>query len=269
MICAFFAHRYNRVRSDVISVSPLYRKPPPITVNFVFLDNNYLVLLTSRVPTALDRCDDLSIRRIGHRHGCMPHTCQVGDRVRSVRGYSLVAGGLTRLVKARPHGTASEKVGDVHQPRLRDLQSVMSYEPRIRDDVIALSCAALALLLCAGPAFGKPTFGPRRFDTMPFEVLSARAHGDLDRNFYARGLKGANSYPDMQSYRFGMGLPTGMSVTTLGCFDGVSPYWSMAEVKLAKRFRFPSVYADRPNSRATSSTVPRSRISSYASYRST
>ena len=30
-----------------------------------------------------------------------------------------------------------------------------------------------------------------------------------------------------------------------------------------------TVYADRPNSRATSSTVPRSRISSYASYRST
>ena len=28
-----------------------------------------------------------SIRRMGHRHGCMPHTCQVGDRVRSVRGY--------------------------------------------------------------------------------------------------------------------------------------------------------------------------------------
>ena len=40
-------------------------------------------------PTALNRCDDLnSIRRIGHRHGCMPHTCQVGDRVRSVRGRS-------------------------------------------------------------------------------------------------------------------------------------------------------------------------------------
>src|SRR3954447_11059613 len=40
-------------------------------------------------PTALNRCDDLnSIRRIGHRHGCMPHTCQVGDRVRSVRGLS-------------------------------------------------------------------------------------------------------------------------------------------------------------------------------------
>src|SRR5258707_13416606 len=40
-------------------------------------------------PTALNRCDDLnSIRRVGHRHGCMPHTCQVGDRVRSVRGLS-------------------------------------------------------------------------------------------------------------------------------------------------------------------------------------
>src|SRR6516225_2317917 len=27
-------------------------------------------------PTALNRCDDLnSIRRIAHRHGCMPHTC--------------------------------------------------------------------------------------------------------------------------------------------------------------------------------------------------
>src|SRR5262249_35438624 len=40
-------------------------------------------------PTALNRCDDLnSIRSVGHRHGCMPHTCQVGDRVRSVRGLS-------------------------------------------------------------------------------------------------------------------------------------------------------------------------------------
>ena len=39
-------------------------------------------------PTALNRCDDLnSIRRVGHRHGCVPRTCQVGDRVRSVRGY--------------------------------------------------------------------------------------------------------------------------------------------------------------------------------------
>src|SRR6266487_1893644 len=43
-------------------------------------------------PTALNRCDDLnSIRSIGHRHGCMPHTCQVGDRVRSVRGLSHLA----------------------------------------------------------------------------------------------------------------------------------------------------------------------------------
>ena len=32
------------------------------------------------------RCDDLnSIGRIAHRHGCMPHPCQVGDHVRSVR----------------------------------------------------------------------------------------------------------------------------------------------------------------------------------------
>src|SRR5215467_8054274 len=28
-------------------------------------------------PTALNRCDDLnSIRRIAHRHGCMPHTAK-------------------------------------------------------------------------------------------------------------------------------------------------------------------------------------------------
>ena len=36
--------------------------------------------LLRRCPAsrALNRCDDLnSIRRIGHRHGCMPHTCQV------------------------------------------------------------------------------------------------------------------------------------------------------------------------------------------------
>jgi len=40
-------------------------------------------------PTTLNRGDDLNaIGRIGHRHGCMPHTCQVGDRVRSVRGLS-------------------------------------------------------------------------------------------------------------------------------------------------------------------------------------
>src|SRR6516162_892977 len=40
-------------------------------------------------PTMLNRRDDLNaIGRIGHRHGCMPHTCQVGDRVRSVRGLS-------------------------------------------------------------------------------------------------------------------------------------------------------------------------------------
>jgi hypothetical protein len=38
-------------------------------------------------PTALNRCDDLnSIRRIGHRHGCMPHTAKwetVSGRFRS------------------------------------------------------------------------------------------------------------------------------------------------------------------------------------------
>src|SRR5499433_2277872 len=40
-------------------------------------------------PTTLNRRDDLNaIGRIGHRHGSMPHTCQVGDRVRSVRGLS-------------------------------------------------------------------------------------------------------------------------------------------------------------------------------------
>jgi hypothetical protein len=40
-------------------------------------------------PTSLNRCDDFnSICSIRHRHGCMPHTCQVGDRVRSVRGLS-------------------------------------------------------------------------------------------------------------------------------------------------------------------------------------
>src|SRR5262245_59408578 len=40
-------------------------------------------------PTTLNRRDDLNaIGQIGHRHGCMPHTCQVGDRVRSVRGLS-------------------------------------------------------------------------------------------------------------------------------------------------------------------------------------
>src|SRR5262245_38058745 len=52
------------------------------------LDHSNL-LRRGPAPTALNRCDDLnSIRRIGHRHGCMPHTCQVGDRVRSVRGLS-------------------------------------------------------------------------------------------------------------------------------------------------------------------------------------
>src|SRR5262245_29628767 len=40
-------------------------------------------------PTTLNRRDDLNaIGRIGHRHGCMPHTCQVEDRVRLVRGLS-------------------------------------------------------------------------------------------------------------------------------------------------------------------------------------
>ena len=40
-------------------------------------------------PTTLNRRDDLNaIGRIGHRHSCMPHTCQVGDRVRLVRGLS-------------------------------------------------------------------------------------------------------------------------------------------------------------------------------------
>src|SRR5262249_34745740 len=40
-------------------------------------------------PTTLNRRDDVKgIGRIGHRHGCMPHTCQVGDRVRLVRGLS-------------------------------------------------------------------------------------------------------------------------------------------------------------------------------------
>src|SRR3974377_1632184 len=47
-------------------------------------------LLRSRpAAPALNRRDDLNaLRRVGHRHGCMPHTCQVGDRVRSVRGLS-------------------------------------------------------------------------------------------------------------------------------------------------------------------------------------
>ena len=40
-------------------------------------------------PTALNRCGDLnSIRRIGHRHGCMPHTCQVGTVSGRFRGLS-------------------------------------------------------------------------------------------------------------------------------------------------------------------------------------
>src|SRR5262249_12980911 len=40
-------------------------------------------------PTTLNRRNDLNaIGRIGHRHGSMPHTCQVVDRVRSVRGLS-------------------------------------------------------------------------------------------------------------------------------------------------------------------------------------
>ncbi len=43
-------------------------------------------------PTTLDGRDDLnSIGRAGHRHGCKPHTSQVGDRVRSVRGQSQPA----------------------------------------------------------------------------------------------------------------------------------------------------------------------------------
>src|SRR5262249_12781553 len=49
-------------------------------------------------PTTLNRRDDLNaIGRIGHRHGCMPHTCQVGDRVRSVRGLSQM---LPDVIKA-------------------------------------------------------------------------------------------------------------------------------------------------------------------------
>ena len=52
-------------------------------------------------PTPLNRRDDLnSIRRIGHRHGCMPHTCQVRDRVRSVRGLSH-QDRQTRQIEAR------------------------------------------------------------------------------------------------------------------------------------------------------------------------
>src|SRR5262249_6485197 len=50
-------------------------------------------------PTALNRRDDLNaIRRIGHRHGCMPNTCQVGGRVRSVRRLSQRWPGYVRLV---------------------------------------------------------------------------------------------------------------------------------------------------------------------------
>jgi hypothetical protein len=42
-----------------------------------------------RYPSALNRCDALnSIRRTGHSHGRKLHTCQMGDRVRSVRGLS-------------------------------------------------------------------------------------------------------------------------------------------------------------------------------------
>jgi IstB-like ATP binding protein len=37
--------------------------------------------------------------RVGHRHGCMPHTCQVGDRVRSVRG-PATEGALLNRVRA-------------------------------------------------------------------------------------------------------------------------------------------------------------------------
>ena len=43
-----------------------------------------------RMRPALNRRDDLNATvRVGHRHGCMPHTCQVGDRVRSNRGLGL------------------------------------------------------------------------------------------------------------------------------------------------------------------------------------
>src|SRR5215471_13960863 len=50
-------------------------------------------LLRSGPTTApLNRGDDLNvIRRAGHKHGCKPHTCEVGDRVRSFRGLSQAA----------------------------------------------------------------------------------------------------------------------------------------------------------------------------------
>src|SRR4051812_29358866 len=58
-------------------------------------------------PTTLNRRDDLNaIGRIGHRHGCMPHTCQVGDRVRSVRGLShSVPSGTTSCPKKTESST--------------------------------------------------------------------------------------------------------------------------------------------------------------------
>lgn len=43
--------------------------------------------------------------------------------------------------------------------RLHDLQSVMSYELRLRDDVIALGCLAIAFMLCVGVAFAQSS-GP-------------------------------------------------------------------------------------------------------------
>jgi hypothetical protein len=60
------------VRGNAVSASHQAYRHPRLKG---LLDHPNL-LSRGPAPTALNRCDDLnSIRRVAHRHGCMPHTC--------------------------------------------------------------------------------------------------------------------------------------------------------------------------------------------------
>ena len=105
--------------------------------------NDPNLLRRSPAPTPLNRCDDLnSIRRIAHRHDCMPHTCQVGDRVRSVRGlYSTRSAGLLiDTAKWRPcpvgSGAISPSYSTGREKVSRNDKSAISLRPFPESDCL-------------------------------------------------------------------------------------------------------------------------------------
>src|SRR5262249_28218391 len=87
--------------TPVRPLGPCPRVPAPPGPNF---------LRRCPAPTALNRRDDLnSIRRIGHRYGCVPHTCQVETVSGRFGGCTIK---IAKLGRSRPGIQATSPLFD-------------------------------------------------------------------------------------------------------------------------------------------------------------